>query len=95
MDRRIGLLARLGTCFTDHRNPNSIEHSGQSLVAQRIYDLDYEDLNDHDVLRARFWLCLWISGLIDEYRGRAQYRGNPPTGSSTGNRLGLATPELS
>ena len=27
VDQRIGLLDRLAACFTDHRNPESIEHS--------------------------------------------------------------------
>ena len=35
MDQRIGLLDRLAACFTDHRNPESIEHSVRDLVAQR------------------------------------------------------------
>ncbi len=53
VDQRIGLLDRLAACFTDHRNPESIEHSVRDLVAQRVYGLalGYEDLNDHDDLR--------------------------------------------
>ncbi|WP_419628959.1 transposase, partial [Thiolapillus sp.] len=35
VDQRIGLLDRLAACFTDHRNPESIEHSVRDLVAQR------------------------------------------------------------
>jgi hypothetical protein len=37
----------------DRRNPLLIQHSQQSLLRQRIYDLalGYEDLNDHDSLR--------------------------------------------
>ena len=27
VDKRIGLLHRMANCFTDYRNPNSIEHS--------------------------------------------------------------------
>ena len=54
VDQRIGLLHRLAGCFDDYRNPNSVEHSVQSLVAQRVYGLalGYEDLNNHDALRA-------------------------------------------
>ena len=46
----IGLFA---ACFTDHRNPDLIEHTLGELVAQRVYALalGYEDLNDHDDLR--------------------------------------------
>ena len=46
VDKRLGLLDRLATCFTDYRNPNSIEHSVQALVAQRVYGLalGYEEI---------------------------------------------------
>ena len=52
-DRRLNLLARLGECFVDRRNPELIRHSVHELVAQRVYALalGYEDLNDHDQLR--------------------------------------------
>ena len=33
-DLRLGVLDRLARCFSDHRNPNSVEHSVRSLVAQ-------------------------------------------------------------
>ena len=29
VDQRMGLLDRLAACFTDHRNPKSIEHRAQ------------------------------------------------------------------
>ena len=59
-DLRIGLTARLSGCFTDHRNPLSVEHDVHTLLAQRIYGvaLGYEDLNDHDVLRSDSVLAL-------------------------------------
>jgi hypothetical protein len=62
VDHRLGLLGRLADCFTDYRNPNSIEHSVHELVSQRVYGvaLGYEDLDDHDVLRSdgyRATLC--------------------------------------
>jgi len=62
VNRRLGLLERLGDCFTDHRNPNSVEHSVHDLVAQRIYGLalGYEDLNDHDALRSDSTLALLV-----------------------------------
>jgi hypothetical protein len=39
---------------SDYRNPEAIEHSVEELVAQWEYGLclGYEDLNDHDELRA-------------------------------------------
>ena len=97
VDKRLGLLDRLATCFTDYRNPNSIEHSVQALVAQRAYGLalGYEDLNDHDVLRKDSVLALLVGkqDLTGEERVREQDRGNPLAGSSTLNRLELSTPE--
>ena len=97
VDKRLGLLDRLATCFTDYRNPNSIEHSVQALVAQRVYGLalGYEDLNDHDVLRKDSVLALLVGkqDLTGDARVREQDRGNPLAGSSTLNRLELSTPE--
>ena len=54
VDRRLGLLNRLAACFVDRRDPERSEHSVERLVAQRVYGLalGYEDLNDHDQLRA-------------------------------------------
>ncbi len=96
VDQRIGLLERMARCFTDYRNPNSIEHSAHSLVAQRVYGLalGYEDLNDHDVLRADSSLALLVGkpDLTGEHREREQDRGNPLAGSSTLNRLELSDP---
>ena len=96
VDQRLGLLDRLAACFTDYRNPNSIEHRVHSLVAQRVYGLalGYEDLNDHDVLRADSVLALLVGkqDLTGEHREREQDRGNPLAGSSTLNRLELSDP---
>lgn len=38
-DLRLGVLDRLARCFSDYRNPNSVEHGVRSVVAQRIYAL--------------------------------------------------------
>jgi len=96
VDQRIGLLNRLAACFTDYRNPNSVEHSVHSLVSQRIYGLalGYEDLNDHDTLRADSVLALLVGkqDLTGEHRERARDRGNPLAASSTLNRLELSDP---
>ncbi|WP_293675021.1 IS1380 family transposase [Thiolapillus sp.] len=97
VDRHIGLLDRLAACFTDHRNPESIEHSVRDLVAQRVYGLalGYEDLNDHDDLRKDSTLALLVGkrDLTGEQRVRKQDRGNPLAASSTLNRLELGLPE--
>src|SRR5512135_1200871 len=48
-----GVIRQFAACFTDHRDPDLIEHSVEELLAQRVYGLvlGYEDLNDHDELR--------------------------------------------
>jgi DDE family transposase len=53
VDRRIGLSRQVAACFSDGRNQDQIEHSLETLVAQRVHGiaLGYEDLNDHDELR--------------------------------------------
>jgi hypothetical protein len=97
VDYRIGLIRRLVGCFTDHRNPKSIEHDLEALVAQRIYALalGHEDLNDHDRLRADSVLALLVGkqDLTGQSRQRDRDRGYPLAGASTLNRLELSTPE--
>jgi len=53
VEARTGLLAGAARCFTDHRQPERVEHRVEELVAQRVMGLalGYEDLNDHDELR--------------------------------------------
>jgi hypothetical protein len=52
-DDAIGLLSRVGRCFSDLRRKASCAHSVENLLRQRVYALalGYEDLNDHDALR--------------------------------------------
>src|SRR5437762_7903683 len=54
VEKRTGILKKFAACFTDYRNPKLIEHPLEDLVAQREYGLclGYEDLNDHDEIRA-------------------------------------------
>ena len=96
VDARTGLMPRLAACFADYRNPESIEHPVQGLVAQRVYALalGYEDLNDHDVLRADSVLALLVgkSDVTGERRVRDRDKGCPLAGSSTLNRLELSDP---
>ena len=95
-DLRIGLTTRLSKCFVDYRNPNSVEHGVGALVAQRIYGvaLGYEDVNDHEVLRADSVLALLVGkvDLTGESRVRERDRGNPLASASTLNRLELGEP---
>ena len=97
VDRRLGLMRRIAGCFTDYRDPNKIEHSVLELVTQRVggIALGYEDLNDHDVLRADSLLALWAgkADLTGAQRSRQRDRGYALAGSSTLNRLELSQPE--
>jgi hypothetical protein len=53
VEQRIGIIARMTEQFTVSRDPDLIEHSVESLVAQRVLGLafGYEDPNDRDRLR--------------------------------------------
>jgi len=53
-DERIGLTRAVAAVFSDPRDPARITHRLRDLLAQRLYGLccGYEDLNDHDSLRA-------------------------------------------
>jgi hypothetical protein len=88
-----GILRQFAACFTDHRNPDLIEHTVEQLVAQRVYALalGYEDLNDHDDLR-RDPLLAAVVGKDDptgRTRQRERDRGKALAGKSTLNRLEL------
>jgi hypothetical protein len=88
---RTGLLRQFAQCFTDHRDPELIEHTVEELVAQRVLALacGYEDLNDHDVLRDDALLAT-AAGKCDvtgATRARARDRGHALAGKSTLNRL--------
>jgi Transposase DDE domain group 1 len=52
-DRKIRLLRRVVSCFTDARDPQRVEHELSEMLVQRVYGLalGYEDLNDHEELR--------------------------------------------
>jgi hypothetical protein len=87
------IIGQFTACFTDHRNPDRIEHTVADLVAQRVYALalGYEDLNDHDDLR-RDPLLAALVGKLDPKgttRQRPRDRGKPLAGKSTLNRLEL------
>jgi hypothetical protein len=93
LEVRLGLIRRFASCFTDHRDPDRIEHSVFDLLSQRLFALclGYEDLNDHDLLR-RDPLLATIVGKADpsgQGRRRAADRGSALAGKSTLNRLEL------
>lgn len=93
VEQRTGILSRLSGCFVDHRDPDQIEHTVESLIKQRVMGLalGYEDLNDHDALRADPLLGL-LSDVADPTgadRRRARDKGCALAGKSTLNRLEL------
>jgi Transposase DDE domain group 1 len=88
-----GIIQQFAACFTDHRNPDLIEHLLEHLVAQRVYGLalGYEDLNDHDDLR-RDPLLATVVGKDDptgQSRERERDQGKALAGKSTLNRIEL------
>src|SRR5210317_1127862 len=93
VEQRTHILKRLAGCFVDHRDPDQIEHTVESLIKQRVMGLalGYEDLNDHDTLRHDSLLALLsdkqdVSG---KTRKRDQDKGCVLAGKSTLNRLEL------
>jgi hypothetical protein len=93
VDERLGLTQRFASCFTDHRDPELIEHSVLEMLRQRVYGiaLAYEDLNDHDDLQRDPLLAL-LSGKRDvegQGRKRASDVGKALASSKTLNRLEL------
>jgi len=97
VERHTGALAQLATCFTDHRDPELVEHTLPQLLAQRVYAiaLGYEDLNDHDRLRLDPLLATLV-GKDDPLGQRRPCRrdaGKGLAGKSTLNRLELTPPD--
>ena len=98
VERNTRIVAQFAECFTDFRDPDLIEHTVQELVAQRVYGLalGYEDLIDHDELRADPMLAVLV-GKTDprgENRRRRRDRGKPLSGKSTLNRLELTSNQV-
>lgn len=93
VDRRLSLIERLAACFTDHRRADQIEHQVRELLAQRLYGLalGYEDLNDHDQLRADPLMGVLVGKAEPKGtdRRRPEDRGKAGAGKSTLNRLEL------
>ena len=92
-EQKTGILRQFAGCFQDYRDPTRIDHTVRQLVQQRVYGLaqGYEDLNDHDQLRADPLLAL-LSGKADvegKQRRRERDRGQAGAGKSTLNRLEL------
>jgi hypothetical protein len=99
VEKRTGIVAQFAACFTDHRDPERIEHTVRELVAQRVYGLalGYEDLNDHEELRRDPLLAVLVEK--GEPEGKEGARpgdgGQALAGKSTLNRLELTGAEVS
>jgi hypothetical protein len=83
-DRAIGLVQRFAACFDDDRVRGQIEHTVETMVAQRVFGiaLGYEDLVDHDQLRHDPVPATLVGKLRARRKGCA-----PLAGKSTLNRL--------
>ena len=82
-------------CFEDRRDPRFTEFSVEELVGQRIYGLvlGYEDVNDHEELRADPLMAVLVGKedpLGRDRRAEAD-RGKACAGKSTLNRLELSS----
>jgi hypothetical protein len=83
-NRAINLVGRFAACFSDARDADSIEHSVDTLVGQRVFGiaLGYQDLNDHDELRHDPVMAV-LAGKLKARRKQCA----PVAGKSTLSRL--------
>lgn len=93
VETRFGFVAQFARCFTDHRDPEAIEHPVIDLLKQRIYGLclGYEDVNDHDQLRHDPLMAVLVGKKdpLGKDRLRKRDQGKALAGKSTLNRLEL------
>ena len=93
-ERVTGIIEKFAGCFTDHRDPDLIEHTVEELVSQRIcaLALGYDDLNDHDELRNDPLLAALVgkNNPTGKDRIRDRDKGKALAGKSTLNRLELS-----
>ena len=97
LDRNQKIMETFSECFVDHRRAELVEHSLESLLRQRVYGIamGYEDLNDHDRLRADPLLAACCGRNDVEGRNRSgEDEGKPLAGRSTLNRLELSAQDL-
>jgi hypothetical protein len=93
VEAKFHFLDSFAQCFTDHRDPDLIEHPLADLLKQRVFGLclGYEDLNDHDRLRLDPLLAVAVGKTdpLGQERASEADRGKPLAGKSTLNRLEL------
>ncbi len=85
LDDRLGLFEAIDAAIPDPRDPALIVHDQRAMLAQRVtaIALGYEDLNDHQTLRADPALQLAASRTPEEARPLA----SPPTLCRLENRV--------
>jgi Transposase DDE domain group 1 len=93
VEAKFPFIEQFARCFTDHRDPELVEHTLLEILKQRIFGLclGYEDLNDHEQLRHDPLVAVLV-GKKDPQgadRLRARDRGKALAGKSTLNRLEL------
>src|SRR5262245_12503780 len=93
VEAKFHVIDQFARCFTDHRDPELVEHTLPDLLQQRLLALclAYGDLNDHDRLPHDPLLAVLV-GKDDPTgarRRRARDRGKALAGKSTLNRLEL------
>jgi len=93
VEAKFHLVEQFARCFTDHRDPELVEHTLTDLLKQRVFGLclGYEDLIDHDRLRCDLLLAVLVDKKDPQGgdRVRARDRGKALAGKSTLNRLEL------
>ena len=93
VEAKFHFIEQFARCFTDHRDPELVEHTLLELLKQRIFGLclGYEDLNDHERLRHDPLLAVLVGKKDPQgaQRVRARDRGKALAGKSTLNRLEL------
>jgi hypothetical protein len=93
IDEKFHFIEQFAYCFTDHRDPELIEHPVLDLLKQRLFGLclGYEDLNDHEQLRWDPLLAVLVGKKDPEGDNRVRVRdkGKALAGKSTLNRLEL------
>ncbi|MBV5342978.1 transposase [bacterium] len=81
VENQIGILSALTNCIDDTRHPGYIQHSLDSMLTQRVFQIaaGYEDANDSDTLRDD--LILKICS------GKAPEQGKPLSSQPTMSRF--------
>ena len=98
MERSQRLCDQLAGCFSDFREQRFVEHELPVMLRQRIFGLalGYEDINDHDLLRADPLLAAMCgrADVLGQERHLTRDRGMPLAGKSTLNGLELGAQEI-